>query len=164
LENTEKNIAYKPTDGISYDPAEEKYWDAGALHKEIERTFDICHGRRLCFKYCDSFPTLFSLLDDQYEGDMRRLTPDDTETIMDNCFQCKLCEVQCPYTEREKHEFRLDFPKLVHRYKAQRARRQGLSLRDKTLGNPDQAGKLARLTPGIANAANRVRLQLTFHC
>ena len=44
---------------------------------------------------------------------------------MDACFQCKLCEVQCPYTPREKHEFQLDFPKLVHRYKAQRAKQRG---------------------------------------
>ena len=29
---------------------------------------------------------------------------------MDACFQCKLCEVQCPYTPREGHEFRFDFP------------------------------------------------------
>ena len=66
----EQNIAYKPTDGLSYDPAEEKYWDAAALNKEIQRTFEICHGCRLCFKYCDSFPTLFSLLDQtlQEEG------------------------------------------------------------------------------------------------
>ena len=158
----DKNIAYHPTDGLSYDPTEEKYWDATALNKEIERTFEVCHGCRLCFKYCDSFPTLFSLLDKEYDGDVRKLTADDTETIMDQCFQCKLCEVQCPYTERENHEFRLDFPKLVHRYKAQRARRNGLRLRDKMLGNPDQAAKLARLTPAIANAANRVKLHRLF--
>jgi Fe-S oxidoreductase len=41
---------------------------------------------------------------------------------MDACFQCKLCEVQCPYTPRDNHEFQLDFPKLVHRYKAPRAK------------------------------------------
>ena len=34
---------------------------------------------------------------------------------MDACFQCKLCEVQCPYTPRDKHPFQLDFPELVHR-------------------------------------------------
>ena len=30
-----KNIAYQPTDGLSYDPSEEKYWDPEALDKEI---------------------------------------------------------------------------------------------------------------------------------
>jgi Fe-S oxidoreductase len=152
------NIAYRPTDGLSYDPTEEKYWDPAALDKEIRRTFEICHGCRLCFKYCDAFPNLFSLLDQQYEGDVRRITASDTAKVMDACFQCKLCEVQCPYTERDGHEFKLDFPRLVHRYDAQNARRGKLRLRDGVLGNPDGAGALARLSMGIANIANRIRL------
>jgi glycerol-3-phosphate dehydrogenase subunit C len=152
-----KNIAYQPTDGLSYDPTETKYWDAGALHKEIQRTFEICHGCRLCFKYCDSFPSLFSFIDQRHDGDVRRLTAGETATVMDACFQCKLCEVQCPYTERENHEFRLDFPRLVHRYKAQRTKRDGLRLRDRVLGDPDRAGLLARSTLGLANLANRSR-------
>jgi glycerol-3-phosphate dehydrogenase subunit C len=158
----EKNIGYKPTDGLSYDPVEEKYWDANALGKEIERTFEICHGCRLCFKYCDSFPTLFSLLDKNYDGDVRQVTAAETGTIMDSCFQCKLCEVQCPYTERDGHEFRLDFPKLAHRYKAQRARVRGLTLRDKILEDPDRAGAMARASLGLANSANKVRLHRVF--
>jgi Fe-S oxidoreductase len=159
---SEKNIAYKPTGGISYDPAEEKYWDSEALHKEVERTFEICHGCRLCFKYCDSFPTLFSLIDEKHDGDVRRLSAGEIDVVMDACFQCKLCEVQCPYTEREHHEFRLDFPKLVHRYKAQRARDNGLSLRDRVLAAPDRAGAMARASLGLANVANHVRLHRVF--
>jgi len=162
MSTNEKNIGYKPTDGLSYDPAEEKYWDPTGLKKEIQRTFEICHGCRLCFKYCDAFPTLFSLLDNKYDGDVRGITPGETNTIMDACFQCKLCEVQCPYTERDGHEFKLDFPKLVHRYVAQRTREQGLPLRDKVLEDPDRAGSLARASFGIANAANKVRLHRIF--
>jgi glycerol-3-phosphate dehydrogenase subunit C len=158
----EKNIAYKPSDGISYDPAEEKYWETAALNKELERTFEICHGCRLCFKYCDSFPTLFSLIDNRHDGNVRGITAEETETIMDSCFQCKLCEVQCPYTEREGHEFRLDFPKLVHRFKAQRHRSEGPSLRDRVLANPDLAGTMARASLGMANVANRVRIHRIF--
>jgi len=66
------------------------------------------------------------LLDRKHEGDVRKITEGETDRIMDACFQCKLCEVQCPYTPREKHEFQFDFPKLVHRYKAQRAKRRGI--------------------------------------
>lgn len=156
-----KNIAYRPTDGLSYDPAEEKYWDPAALDKEIRRTFEICSGCRLCFKYCDSFPSLFSLTD-KYDGDVRQITAADTAKVTDSCFQCKLCEVQCPYTERDGHEFKLDFPRLVHRYVAQRTRRDGLRLRDRALGDPDRAGVLARASFGIANLANRVRLHRIF--
>ena len=157
-----KNIAYQPTDGLSYDPAEDKYWDPDALDKEIRRTFEICHGCRLCFKYCDSFPSLFSFIDDKHGGDVREITEAQTAKVMESCFQCKLCEVQCPYTERDGHEFKLDFPRLVHRYVAQRAQRDGLRLRDRILGNPDRAGALARASFGMANVANRVRLHRIF--
>lgn len=149
-------ISYLPSDGLTYDPNEPKYWDASALQKEITRAFEICHGCRMCFKYCDSFPNLFSALDERLDGDVHRLTAEDTAHVMDACFQCKLCEVQCPYTPRDGHEFQLDFPKLVHRYKAQKTRREGLGLREKVLGNPDLAGKMARASFGMANAMNRV--------
>src|SRR5215471_13936542 len=89
-----KNIAYRPTDGLSYDPEEGKYWDPAALAKEIQRTFEICHGCRLCFKYCDSFPSLFSAIDNNHNGDVRQITAGETVGVMDSCFQCKLCEVQ----------------------------------------------------------------------
>ena len=157
-----KNIAYQPTDGLSYDPAEEKYWDPAALEKEIQRTFEICHGCRLCFKYCDSFPNLFSIIDNKHNGDVREIRAMETAQVMDACFQCKLCEVQCPYSERDGHEFKLDFPRLVHRYNAQRTRRRGLRLRDRALGNPDRAAAMARASMGIANLANRVRLHRIF--
>jgi len=155
-------ISYRPTDGLSYDPSEAKYWDTTALAKEVERTFEICHGCRLCFKYCDAFPTLFSLIDEQHGGDVRRVTPAETDHVMDLCFQCKLCEVQCPYTRRERHEFQLDFPALVHRHTAQKATRTGLRLRDRVLGNPDRTACFARASLGLANVANRVRLPRWF--
>jgi glycerol-3-phosphate dehydrogenase subunit C len=148
-------ISYSPTPGLSYDPADPVYWDGDALAQEIERTFEICHGCRLCFKYCDSFPSLFSFIDERHDGNVRRITADETDHVMDECFQCKLCEVQCPYTVRDQHEYQLDFPKLVHRYKAQRTRDRGrVSLRDKVLGDPDRTAKLARASLGAANALN----------
>lgn len=148
-------ISYSPTDGLSYDPSEPVYWDGGALAKEIERTFEICHGCRMCFKYCDSFPSLFSFIDDRHDGDVRKITEAETAQVMDECFQCKLCEVQCPYTVRDEHEYLLDFPKLVHRYKAQRTKERGkVTLRDKVLGDPDRTAKAARASLGAANTLN----------
>ena len=123
------NISYQPSEGLTYDPNEAKYWDPAALKMEIERAFEICHGCRMCFKYCDSFPSLFKLIDDTHGGDVRKLSPGEIDGVMDQCFQCKLCEVQCPYTPRDKHEFQLDFPKLVHRYQAVRKKREGFTHR-----------------------------------
>jgi Fe-S oxidoreductase len=149
------NISYQPTAGLTYDPAEPRYWDESALAGEVERVFEVCHGCRMCFKYCDSFPTLFSLIDETHGGDVRTLEPAETRRVMDLCFQCKLCEVQCPYTPREKHAFQLDFPRLVHRFQAVQLRRRGTTLRERVLGDPDGAGRMARRSMGLANLANR---------
>ncbi len=155
MSESNKIVSYQPTDGLSYDPSEAVYWDAAALDKEVERVFEVCHGCRMCFKYCDSFPDLFSFIDQRHDGDVTKLTTEEKDHVIDQCFQCKLCEVQCPYTPRDGHEFQLDFPKLVHRYKAQSKKRDGFTLRDKLLADPDKAGKLARASLGTANIANR---------
>ncbi|MFH1573440.1 MAG: heterodisulfide reductase-related iron-sulfur binding cluster [Acidobacteriota bacterium] len=149
-------ISYQPTDGLCYDPSEPRYWRKELLDKEVQRMFEICHGCRLCFKYCDTFPMLFSLLDNKYDGDVRKIMPAETGELLDTCFQCKLCEVNCPYTPRDKHEYLLDFPKMVHRFRALRARSEGVPLRDRILANPDLAGRMARASLGMANVANRV--------
>src|SRR5512138_2315318 len=151
----DERISYLPTPGLSYDPSEPRYWDRAALDGEVQRAFEICHGCRMCFKYCDTFPSLFSLIDEKHEGDVRKLTAAETAGVMDTCFQCKLCEVQCPYTPRDGHEFQLDFPKVVHRYRGVHQRGKRRSLRQRVLGDPDAAGKLARLSLGMANAANK---------
>ncbi len=156
-QETQKRISYAPTPGLSYDPSEEKYWDAAALDGEVRRAFEICNGCRLCFKYCDSFPRLFDLLDRRHDGDVLRLGPAEIDSVMDVCFQCKLCEVQCPYTPRDGHEFQLDFPALVHRRRSVRARGHQPTLRERFLGDPDSAGRMARRAFGLANAANRAR-------
>jgi glycerol-3-phosphate dehydrogenase subunit C len=162
MTDSRKNISYLPTDGLSYNPAEPKYWDEGALAKETERVFEVCHGCRLCFKFCDSFPELFKLIDTRYDGDVRKITAGDTERIFDACFQCKLCDVNCPYTPREGHEYLLDFPRLAHRHRAVRARSRGIPLRDRLLADPDASGRLARASLGTANIANRLGLPRWF--
>jgi len=149
------NISYQPTDGLSYDPTDAVYWDAAALAKETERVFEVCHGCRMCFKYCDSFVDLFKIVD-AHDGDVRKVTLDETSGVMDSCFQCKLCEVECPYTPRDDHAFQLDFPKLVARHRAQRERAQGHTLSNTALGDPDLSALAARASLGVANKMNRV--------
>jgi glycerol-3-phosphate dehydrogenase subunit C len=153
----DKVISYRPTEGLSYDPEEPRFWDKALLDKEVERIFEVCHGCRMCFKYCDAFPELFEFIDKQHGGDVRQLAPPEIDTVFDACFQCKLCEVQCPYTPRDNHPYQIDFPKLVHRYQAVRAKSHGVSLRDRFLGDPDKAARLARASFGLANVANRLK-------
>ena len=148
-------LPYTPTPGLTYDPSDDVYWDPQGLADEIDRTFEICQGCRMCFKYCDSFPLLFSFVDDHHDGDVRGITDDETARVFDACFQCKLCEVQCPYSARDNHEFLLDFPKLVHRYRAQKTRHQGVGRRERLLGDPDRTARLARASGGLADVLNR---------
>ncbi len=157
MADTDKRISYQPTPGLTYDPSDARYWDEAALQGEVTRAFEICHGCRMCFKYCESFPTLFRFIDDRHGADVHQITAEETKTVMDLCFQCKLCEVQCPYTPRDKHEFQLDFPKLVHRWDAVQLKKRGKTLREKMLGDPDTAGRMARASLGMANVANRSR-------
>jgi glycerol-3-phosphate dehydrogenase subunit C len=149
-------ISYAPTDGLSYDPEEPTYWDEQGLKKEVDRVFEVCHGCRMCFKYCDAFPNLFRLIDDKHDGKVTALTAAETESVMHDCFQCKLCEVQCPYTPRDNHPFMLDFPKLVHRYRAVQQRKKGPTFRERFLGDPDAAGRAARASGGLVNQMNRL--------
>jgi Fe-S oxidoreductase len=149
------NIRFQPTDGLTYNPNESKYWDSQAMAKEIERTFELCHSCRMCFKYCQSFPTLFDAVDSH--GDVRDLPESVTRQVVDECFQCKLCYTQCPYTEAEDHEFKLDFPRLMMRAKAIRRRREGLPLRERMLADPDALGRFGSRTWRLANWANTFR-------
>ncbi len=155
------NISYMPSSGLTYDPDDPVYWDPFALHQEIERVFEVCHGCRMCFKFCDSFPDLFAFVD-AHDGDVRRLTNGQVDLVMASCFQCKLCEVQCPYTPRDGHAFQVDFPKLVHRWSAQKNRREGKGARDHLLGDPDLLGAVGRASMGAADKLSGVKLHRWF--
>src|SRR5208283_1800047 len=53
----------------------------------------------------------------------------------------------------------LDFPRLMGRGKALKAREQGLGVRERMLGDPDRLGKLSSVAPAVANWANKNPLQ-----
>ena len=88
----------------AYDPTDPRYFDAKDLRSEVERVFSLCADCRMCVKYCGSFPKLFDAIDDYcVEGkyadvNTKNLKPADVDTVVDLCFQCKLCYIKCPYT------------------------------------------------------------------
>ncbi len=147
-------IRGRPTAGLTYDPNDRAWWDRSALDPEVERIFEICHGCRLCFNLCPSFPELFNAVD-SHDGDVRALTERETNRVIDTCYQCKLCYVKCPYTPDDGHEFQLDFPRLMLRANAVRKQEEGIDLRAKILARPEQLGRIGSLTPGLANWGNR---------
>jgi Fe-S oxidoreductase len=140
---------------VSFDPRKGGFRDEAALDREMRRVFDVCHGCRMCFSYCPSFPSLFDAVDaheKKGEGEVAALTAREMRDVVDLCFQCKLCYVKCPYTP--PHEFAIDFPRLMLRAKAVRARREGVTRQDKILGDPDALAR--RATGAIAPLVNWV--------
>lgn len=139
---------------ITYDPHHEKYLDEADTRAELTRVFDVCHGCRLCFKYCTSFPTLFEMVDRHPDQDAGRLTPAQQDQVVDECFQCKLCYVKCPYVPGQ-HEWAIDFPRLMLRADAMRHATHQVSLRDRAttnvMGRTDLLGRAATATSGLAN-------------
>src|SRR5581483_9102187 len=74
--------------------------------------------------------------------------------VVELCFNCKLCYVNCPYVPGQ-HEWAIDFPRLMLRAKKVQHANQRASLRsiaaDQLLGRTDLLGKLATRAPGLVN-------------
>ena len=139
---------------ITYDPKHPKYLDEADVREELTRVYDLCHGCRLCFKFCSSFPTLFEMIDRHESQDAGLLTPAQQDQVIDECFQCKLCYIYCPYVPG-KSEWALDFPRLMMRADAMRHATGQIGMREKAttamMGRTDALGKVATATAPVAN-------------
>ena len=137
----------------TYDPKDPAYFDPADLHSEMDRVFDLCHGCRLCFNLCPSFPSLFGFID-EHDGEVAALDQAERDQVVDECYQCKLCYVKCPYVP--PHEWKLDFPRLMMRVHANR-KRQGTGIRDRLtdqfFGRTDLLGKVSTLAAPVVNKA-----------
>jgi glycerol-3-phosphate dehydrogenase subunit C len=128
------------------------FYDEEKLDAEMRRIFDICHGCRRCFNLCDSFPRLFDLVDESKNGELDTVDSAGFKPVVDACTLCDMCYMtKCPYVP--PHEFNLDFPHLMLRYRAVEARKGAIPLADKQLAETDRNGKLAALVAPLANWA-----------
>jgi Fe-S oxidoreductase len=131
-----------------------QFYDAGSLEKELERVFDICHGCRRCFNLCNSFPTLFSLIDDSKTGELDGVDKSAFGQIVDQCYLCDMCYMtKCPYVP--PHPWNVDFPHLMLRAKAVKNRNGATRWRDQVLSSTDTVGNIAGI-PVVAEIVNAV--------
>jgi glycerol-3-phosphate dehydrogenase subunit C len=138
---------------------DEAFYDAEKLDAELRRVFDICHGCRRCFNLCDSFPRLFDLIDHSATGELDAVASADFAPVVEACTLCDMCFMtKCPYVP--PHEFALDFPHLMLRYRAAE-QRQGGGLIQRQLAKTDRNGKLAGLAAPLANWASDTGNDLT---
>jgi Fe-S oxidoreductase len=132
--------------------------DPQALSAELTRVFDICHGCRRCFSLCNAFPTLFDAIDASPSGELDSVDRKVYWKVVDHCYLCDMCFMtKCPYVP--PHPWNVDFPHLMLRAKAVRARSEGLSLRDRALAATERVGMLAGIpvVAEVVNAVNRTR-------
>jgi glycerol-3-phosphate dehydrogenase subunit C len=152
----------KPETPPAFDPNSARYWDERDLEGEMHRIFEICHSCRMCVNFCGSFPDLFARVDRDIENGAEgaeRLDDADLRSVVDLCWQCKMCYIECPYTPDQGHAWMVDFPRLAMRAKAHGARRRGVTLQDKALGEPGRLGRTfgGPLAP-VTNFVNTHRL------
>ncbi|MFK8050093.1 MAG: heterodisulfide reductase-related iron-sulfur binding cluster [Halioglobus sp.] len=134
----------------------EQYWDKDDLNAELERVYDICHGCRRCVSLCDSFPTLFDLVDESETLEVDGIAKEDYIKVVDQCYLCDLCYMtKCPYVP--PHEWNVDFPHLMLRAKAVKFKEEGAKLRDKVLTSTDTVFAMASipLVDVTVNAMNK---------
>jgi glycerol-3-phosphate dehydrogenase subunit C len=158
-----KYPARTPGRAPAHDPNDERYWDPRDLEQELLRTFQVCHECRMCVTYCGSFPILFKAIDREIDGGRAEgselVGAETVRAVSDHCWQCKLCYIKCPYTPDEGAHELLDFPRSMAREKAQRARRDGIPIVDRVLGEPQLIGALATgPSAKLANLVNSNRL------
>ena len=130
-----------------------EFYDHAALDKELERVFDICHGCRRCVSLCQSFPTLFDLVDESETMEVDGVAKADYVKVVDHCYLCDLCYMtKCPYVP--PHEWAVDFPHLMLRAKAVKYKEGDVKVRDKLLTSTDLVGSLAGIpvVNGLVNA------------
>ncbi|NOX50288.1 MAG: Fe-S oxidoreductase [Gammaproteobacteria bacterium] len=129
-----------------------EFYDKDSLYTELERVFDICHGCRRCVSLCDSFPTLFDLVDESDTFEVDGVDKNDYMNVVDQCFLCDLCaQTKCPYLP--PHEWAIDFPHLMLRAKAYKFEQGDTKWRDRLITSTDPIFDTIS-TPGIATIAN----------
>ncbi|MBT8001906.1 MAG: glycerol-3-phosphate dehydrogenase, partial [Rhodospirillales bacterium] len=138
----------------------EEFFDPSKLDEELRRVFDICHGCRRCFNLCDSFPRLFDLIDESETGELDSVKSQNFKPVVDACTLCDMCFLtKCPYVP--PHEFNLDFPHLMLRYRAMEARQGRVGFVERQLTKTDRNGRLAGAVAPLVNWAGKCGNSLT---
>jgi glycerol-3-phosphate dehydrogenase subunit C len=136
------------------------FTDFAKLEAEMERVFDICHGCRRCFNLCDSFPVLFDMIDETPSGELEGVPKDKFKDVVDACTLCDMCFMtKCPYVP--PHEFNLDFPHLMLRYRVYENGKGVPSLADKELVETDRNGAIGSALNPLMNWAVGLDNKLT---
>ena len=126
------------------------------LDSEMRRVFDICHGCRRCFNLCDSFPKLFDMIDESINEDVESLKSEQFEPVVDACTLCDMCFMtKCPYVP--PHDFDLDFPHLMLRYRTAQKKLNKLPIVPALLAQIDRNAKIGIALSSLVNWLSNIK-------
>ena len=126
------------------------------LDEEMRRVFDICHGCRRCFNLCDSFPKLFDMIDASENEDVESLSSNQFVPVVDACTLCDMCFMtKCPYVP--PHEFNLDFPHLMLRYRTLQKKANKLLKIPAQLAKIDRNAKIGVMFSKLINWVSNIK-------
>ena len=126
------------------------------LDAEMRRVFDICHGCRRCFNLCDSFPKLFDMIDESKNEDVESLSSNQFAPVVDACTLCDMCFMtKCPYVP--PHDFDLDFPHLMLRYRMAQKKKGTLPAVPRQLAEIDRNSKIGVMFSGLINWLSNIK-------
>jgi Fe-S oxidoreductase len=114
-------------------------------------------------RFCPSFKDLFRMIDERDDGarDVTFLSDQQHDVVVDECYQCKLCYVACPYTPDQEQAWKVDFPRLMLRSAAIQSRRGAMPRSAHLLACTDLQGTIATTIPFLVNAAGSSRVART---
>ena len=126
------------------------FLDLKKLDDEMRRVFEICHGCRRCFNLCDSFPKLFDLIDNSKNENLEEVGSEKFSSVVDSCTLCDMCFMtKCPYVP--PHEFNIDFPHLMLRYRVNQRKTKQLPQIPMQLAKIDRNAKIGITFSGFIN-------------
>jgi glycerol-3-phosphate dehydrogenase subunit C len=135
---------------------EPSFLDPKKLDDEMRRVFDVCHGCRRCFNLCDSFPKLFDFIDNSKEEDVKSVNSNNFGPIVDSCTLCDMCFMtKCPYVP--PHEFNIDFPHLMLRYRMYQKKENKISKIPTQLAQIDRNAKFGIMFNKLINWSSNVK-------
>ena len=147
-DNKEGSLSAPTRDIVDWKNPE--YLNEEALDAEMRRQFEVCHSCRRCFNLCESFPTLFDLIDESKNEDLESVDSKEFSKVVDKCTLCDMCFMtKCPYVP--PHEFNIDFPHLMLRYRTLQKTKGQLNKIPQELAKIDRNAKIAGIAPTIAN-------------
>jgi len=132
------------------------FLDQKKLDDEMRRVFEVCHGCRRCFNLCDSFPKLFEMIDESKNEDVESLSNSQFPHVVDACTLCDMCFMtKCPYVP--PHEFNIDFPHLMLRYRTLQKKEKKLPSISSQLAKIDRNGKIGVIFSFIINWFSNIK-------